>query len=303
MLGSLAQRNGVLYVARHAKHAEVRTYDFDGARIGAGFRFSGRDGGRATADGIAVDADHRIWIADSASRAVRAFTVFGAELEGLTDRGGAVSASGDPSESIDTFGSIGEPRAVAVDGVEDELRLLVGSGGERRHALQLFDRVGAPKRSLRPRGDPDMRFENVQRVALRGRFAYACERGTNAVQVFRDDDFHFMFKLPRPRGARTDPEPRAVHALSDGRMLVATSGVGASAVHIVEPGGRWVRAFVTEGETSGTVFEPTDIAVDEGENDRRTRVAVIDLDGDRVQVFTLEGVCYGSIADLPRATA
>jgi hypothetical protein len=301
MLGSLAQHHGVLYVARHARNAEVRTYDFDGARIGEGFFFGGQGGGRASADGIAVDADHRIWVADSASRAVRVFTVFGAELAGFGEVPGHAQFRDHAGPELDAMGTLGEPRAVAVDGVEDELRVLVGSGGLRRHALQIFDRSGAPRKSLRPRGDPDMRFQDVARVALRGRFAYACERGTSAVQVFRDDEFHFMFKVPRPRGVQTDPEPRAVHALSDGRVLVATSGAGASAVHVFEPSGRWIRALIAEGETSGSVFEPTDIAVDEGASDRRTRIAVIDLDGDRVQVFTLEGVCYGSIADLPRA--
>jgi len=291
MNGSLAFRNGVLHVARHARSGEIRTYDMDGGRIGEGFFFSGLDGGAASADGLAVDADMRIWVADSTSRALRTFTVFGGEL----------SAWRGPLSAFEN--ALIQPVSVAIQGVEDETRILVASRGERRGALQLFDREARALQTMRSRGDPQVPFGDIVRVSMRGRFVYACERTSGLVQVFRDGEFHWAFHPPRARHATEPAEPRAVQVLSDGRMLVATGGETNSAVHLLDANASFVRTIATAGEESGTVFEPTDIALDEGDGDKRSRVAVIDQDGDRVQVFTLAGVCYGSFADLPRATA
>lgn len=291
MNGSLALRNGVLHVARHARSVEVRLYDMDGARIGEGQRFAGRGGGRASADGIAVDADMRLWVADRASQAVRVFTVFGAELEGFREDSAAESDR-----------APADPCSVAVSGVEGETCIFVASRGPRRHACQAYDRAGNLVASLRPLGDPEGEFRDLVRVSVGGRFVLACDAGSGLVQVFRDNEFHFALRPPRPRGARSDPVPRAALALADGRFLVATGGEGTSAVHIFDANARLSSTIAAAGESAGAVFEPTDMALHESTSDRRSRVAVIDCDGDRVQVFTLAGVCYGSFADLPRAT-
>jgi hypothetical protein len=306
--GSLALRGGVLHVARHAKTAEVRTYDMDGARIGEGFTFAGLDGGPASATGIAVDADMRIWVADRAARCVRVFTVFGGELWTWSARGAADGGDRTDGENVEaasavrSAGALADPVSVATAGVEDDMRVLVASGGARRHALQLFDRSGNLLQTLRARGDPQAEFRDVVRVSLHGRLAFACERKSGLVQVFRDGEFHWAFHAPRARTQRHAPEPRAVQMLADGRMLLATGGEGQGGVHLLDASGGVLRTLARDGEGPGAVFEPTDIALDEGESDRRSRFAVVDLDGDRVQVFTLEGVCYGSFADLPRAT-
>jgi hypothetical protein len=290
MHGSLSIAGSVLYVARHAGSAEVRAYDLDGASLGTGFRIPASGGARARAAGLAADADHRLWIADAGARAVRAFTVFGTELP-------AWKANG---SDADEAGQIGVPIAIALDGVEDETRLLVASQGERRHALQVFEKNGALVASLRARGDRDRRFQRVERASLRGRFVHACEAGSGFVQVFRDGEFHAMFQPPRARG---EPgAPRAVVALHDRRLVVATGGARGSGLHLCEADGRPIRTLAPAGEDGGEVLEPSDVAIVEGSSDHRTRVFAIDQDGDRVQVFTLEGVCYGSIADLPRAT-
>jgi hypothetical protein len=276
----------------------------DGGRIGEGFFFAGLDGGAASADGIAVDADMRIWVADGASRAVRTFTVFGGELGAWRAPSGPAEAPSGPAEppSGQVGRALAQPVSVAIQGVEDETRVLVASRGERRGALQLFDRHAALLQTMRSRGDPQLPFADLVRVSMRGRFAFACERGSGLVQVFRDGEFHWAFHPPRARDAFSAAEPRALQALSDGRMLVATGGEKNSAVHLVDANANLVRTIATAGAEAGQVFEPTDIALDEGDSDRRSRVAVVDQDGDRVQVFTLEGVCYGSFADLPRAT-
>jgi hypothetical protein len=292
--GSLALRNGVLHVARHARSGEIRTYDMDGGRIGEGFTFAGLDGGPASAPGIAVDADMRIWVADGASRTVRTFTVFGGELQSWRARA-------DSERGLEEAGALAQPVSVATQGVEDDTRILVASRGERQKALQVFDRQGSLLQTLRARGELHAPFRDLVRVALSGRLVFACERQTGLVQVFRDGEFHWALVPPRARGARDPAEPRAVQALSDGRLLLLTGGEGNSAVHLLDRNGGLLRTVAQPGEETGRVSEPTDLVLDEGASDRRSRVAVIDLDGDRVQVFTLEGVCYGSFADLPRA--
>lgn len=290
MNGCLALQGGILFLARHARSVEIRAYDLDGARIGEGFRFTGANGARARADGLAVDRDMRLRVADSVARAVRTFTVFGQELDPL-------AASG----ADDTAGNVGEPAAVAVDGIEGDQRVLVGSRGVRRHAVQCFDRALNLLYSLRSRGDAAEPFKDVVRVAIDGRFQLVCEAGTGLVQVFREGEFHFALKPPRPRGATHDPIPTAARRLSDGRFVVATSSPAAGGVHLLAATGRLIHTIAYPGERAAAVFEPTDIALLEGANDRRTRVAVVDSDGDRVQVYNLEGVCYGSFLDLPRA--
>lgn len=290
MNGSLALRGGILHVARHARTAEIRLYDFDGGRIAPGFDFAGENGGRASADGIAVDADMRVWVADRASAAVRSFTVFGTELARL------------PAHArIAGVAAIADPCSVAISGVEGDTRIWVASRGVRRHACVQFDRAGNLVHALRSMGDPETQFRDVVRLSVSGRFALACESGSGLVQMFRDGEFHFALRVPRPRGARADPLPRAALALSDGRCVVATGGEGTGAVHVFDANGRLVSTLAVEGRDTGSVFEPTDLALVESSSDRRSRLAVIDCDGDRVQVFTLEGVCYGAFEDFDPA--
>ena len=103
-------------------------------------------------------------------------------------------------------------------------------------------------------------------------------------------------------GARDGFEPRAVAVLTDGRLIVAHGGEE-SALLLLDRGGRLLRVLAKRGSNSGGVFEPSAVAVDESERDECTRIAVIDRDGDRVQVFTLGGTCYGSFDGLPSAAS
>jgi hypothetical protein len=52
------------------------------------------------------------------------------------------------------------------------------------------------------------------------------------------------------------------------------------------------------GREEGAVFEPNDVAVDPHAAEPDARVAVIDRDGDRVQLFSLEGRCFGVFEEL-----
>ena len=71
----------------------------------------------------------------------------------------------------------------------------------------------------------------------------------------------------------------------------------ASALLLCDASGRILRVLATEGAGAGCVDQPGDVVVEEGDRDATSRVVVIDREGERVQVFTLEGRCYGSFAE------
>jgi hypothetical protein len=281
MHGSLALSNGVLYVGRHEQTAHVRPYDLDGRPLSSGFSFRGPHGEPCTLAGLDVDGEHRVWIADPSAPRIRAFTVFGREV-----------ASFGGSGPRDSRGALQAPVDVAV--AEDALT--VACAGWRRHAVQIFGTDGGWVASLRPEGNPLGRFNGVRRVAVRGRMTYVCEARAGRVQVFRDGEFHFLFRLGVRAAGRF--EPVALAPLEDGRMIVANAGAH-SGLFLVDSAGRVIRALAERGTETGRVIEPGDVAVEEGSSERQTRIAVIDRDAERVQVFTLEGRCYGALEVLP----
>lgn len=299
MNGRLVLRGGVLFVGRQESTAHVAPYDLDGRPLGSGFSFGGPGAERVDLRGLDVDGDRRIWIADRAAAVVRSFSVFGQSLSTFGDRE-------DPR--ADGPGLIREPSALRLlrseDGIgedPDAVRgLLVGSGGRRRHAVQLFDLGGHLMDSLRPGGDPEGRFHRVSGIAARGRFVLVCEAGPRRIQVFRDQQFHFAFAVPPAEGARgeEDREPVACAMLADGRMLVLC-GRERGHLLLLDGAGRLIRVLAGPSGDAGELEYASDLAVEEGAGDRTRRIAVIDRDAERVQVFTLEGACYGAFERLP----
>ncbi|MBK7874845.1 MAG: hypothetical protein IPJ77_03695 [Planctomycetes bacterium] len=287
MHGSLALAQGVLYVARPSARTEIVPFDLDGRPLARGFRVRGLAGARVELAALACDVDRRLWAADTGSRALRAFSVFGQELFAWRD---------DAIEELDRAARIGRPVGVAASGVESELRLLVASAGERRHALHWVDPVERTALSLRPLGDPNERFRRLAGVALSGSFAAACEAGAGRVQVFRDGEFHFAFRCPIAPGTGAAFEPRAVALLADGRFVVACGGER-SALLLVRGDGQVERMLAEDGLADGCVFEPSSLAVEPGASDAAARVAVIDRDGARVQLFALDGRSFGAFLD------
>ncbi|MFN0242658.1 MAG: hypothetical protein ACKVWV_07165 [Planctomycetota bacterium] len=290
MHGSLCFKNGVLYVGRHLRTAHVRPYDVDGRALGPGFGFESCAGGRASVHGLAVDEDHRFWIADGASGMVRAFTSFGRELANVRGR---------EPRAADRAGSLGEVIDVDVTGVELESRVWIASAERRRHAVQCFDRDGVLRASARPLGDPQAEFHGVVRLTVSGRLVYVCEPAAGRIQVFRDDEFHFVIALPasdRPSGGF---RPRCAAALADGRVVVAHGDVEAGVLAVLDGGGRTLQVLARAGVDTGDVLDPVDVVVDDRADDARTRIAVLDRAGDRVQIFTLDGRCFGAFVELP----
>ena len=215
MQGCLSFRNGVLYVGRHARTAHVRPYDLDGAPLGPGFRFAGPtdDPTRPTfVGGLDVDGEHQVWVADGGCDRVRVFNLFGTEVGGLSADSGTDRAGG-------------LARVVDLCVREDDERgseVLVACGGRRRHAVQVFAPDGALRASLRPLGDPEGRFAGVRGLAEEGPWTCVAEGWERRVQVFRERDFHFEFRLDVAGQARF--EPNAAVPLPDGRFVVAQGG-------------------------------------------------------------------------------
>jgi len=274
----------------------VTAYDLDGRPLCRSFALRGEKGSNPSIRAIAVDEDRRIWAADAASGCVRVYSVTGAQV-------GLVAGVGDPE--ADRAGALGDLAGIAVEGVEAETRILVSRRGNRRHALFLLSPSAASSgsaaspRSLAPGGDPQDSFRNLAGVALAGDRAYACEVGTGTVQVFRSGEFLFRMALPIARHLqdRSRLEPRLVHPFPDGRVLVACGGDSGGALLLLDGGGGLLACLAEGGTDEGTVGFPTGLAVEEGAPHPGTRVAVLDQDGDRVQVFTLDGRCYGSFLE------
>jgi len=291
MQGSLALHRGVLYVGRYAKTATVKAYDLDGRELAEGFSFRDPRVGRSAASGLAVDDERRVWVADTPASRVRTFTVFGREVGGL---GPALEQPlTDDLLALDRPGLVRAPVDVVARGDADGLRLVVACGGVRRHAVQVFDETGRLLVSLRSGGDPRGLFRRVRGVAQVGRLLFVAEAGAGRVQVFRDGDFHFSLSC-RPRWGAF--EPTAVAPLRDGRVVVASGGAWSS-IALFDANGRLLRLLAEGGEQEGRVRDPSDLVLDEAERDLHTRMAVIDRDGERVQVFSLEGRCFGAFAE------
>ena len=296
--GSVVVHRGALYFGSWARTARVRAFDLDGAPLDAGFEFRDERVGRSTASGIAVDDDRHVWVADRPAGRVRLFTLFGAEIGGLGEGPSEVPRELEP----DRAGEVRDPVDVAVEGDSDAVKIVVASGGARRHALQVFGGSGTLVESLRPLGDPKEVFRGIAGIGMRGRILAVAERDAGRVQVFRGSDFHFAFALDVAGGFA----PTAVEPLPCGRFVVAHTGAEPAAedsgrcggIELVDAGGAHLATIAGPGRGEGRVFAPSDVAVDVGAEDRTTRVFAVDSDGGRVQVFTLEGRCYGGFPGL-----
>lgn len=294
MPGSLAYSKGVLYVGTEEKTAHVRSFDLGGRELDAGFSFRGPEDSAASAAGIALDEDHRIWVADSVGGRLCVFSLFGEEVAGV---------GGFESGAHDKGGLLGQVVDVVSFGSDDAQEVLVASAGSRRHALQLLALGSGQSLSLRSEGHVDKRFRDLRGIErsdaeLGGEFIWACERGAGRVQVFRHLDFHFAFRLPVAGGRAF--LPNALRALPDGRLVLAQGGE-ASALLLLDARGRLLRVLAESGEAEGQVNNPTDLALVPEHSDRQARLVAIDGEGTRVQVFNLEGDCYGTFPGFARS--
>ncbi|MFT7677222.1 MAG: hypothetical protein ACI8QC_001199 [Planctomycetota bacterium] len=285
MHGSLCHNSGVLYVGRHRKDAWITAYDLDGRALGTQFRFMDEHLLRSAAAGLSMDGDHRLWVADTPAGKLRAFTLFGKEVA-------TVGEGGD--QGADEAGCMGTPVDVVARGADDELEVWVASGGMRRHALHVLLPESGKFRSLRPEGDPRGRFRRLRALDVRGDSIFALEGGAQRMQVFRGLEHHYSLDLSESLPG--DAEPVAFATLSDSRMVVAFEGPGGGLLLLGAEG--QVRGVLAHsGRDVGQVDHPCAVVVvneEELADGGPTRVFCLDLDGERVQVFNLEGQCYGA---------
>lgn len=294
MQGALRLHAGVLYVGWHELTARVAAFDLDGRPLETRFTFRESSTGRSSVEGLDVDDDHRLWVADGAGERLRCFTLFGREVASVGD-----DRRGGPPR--DARGLVGTPVDVLVRGADDEQVVLVASAGVRRHAVQQLRVAQGTGASLRPLGDPDGRFQRVRSLDAFGDALAVCERGARRVQLFAGQPgtrFRFVHAFPVPEALG---EPEAVALVGDGRVLVATAG-DASGLHLFDAAGRHLGALAGDelvGQEDGTarVDQPCAVAVERGVADRDARVCVLDLDGGRVQVLSLDGRAFGSFVD------
>lgn len=298
-MASLALSRGTLFVGTHAKTARVRAFDLGGRELGQGFTFRDARAGRSAVAGLAVDEDHTVLVADTPADRVRRFSLFGREIGGLGAPFGGPAAARAARSAPDTDGVRGaalpglvlRPVDVEVRGHREEGWIAIASAGEGRHAVQLFDPDFAYRASCRSLGESWRAFRGVCRLASEGELLYVAESLGRTVQVFRSGEFLFAFQLTDRTGERF--EPSALAPAGGGRLVVGCRAPR-SALFLVDGSGRPLRELAGEGEVEGSVLEPSDAAYEAGADDRHGRLYVVDRDGLRVQVFTLEGHCLGS---------
>lgn len=293
MSGSLRLEKHVLYVGLHALTAEVASFDLDGRPLETRFRFRDEEAGRSSVDGIDIDDDRRIWVADAAARKVRCFTLFGQEIASV--------GGGEPER--DARGALGAPVDLRVTGTDDDTIVLVASAGERRHGLQALHIASGRGHSIAPLGDPEGRFQRIRGIDVRNGVIAVCEAGAARVQVFDGDidgraTFRFSFPVDASLGL-----PEAVGLVGDGRIVVATRANDARreeesvdrvrGVHLFDAAGRHARV-IAGPETVDAIL---DLAIERSTNDRRTLLAVLDQEGARVKILSLDGRDFGSFVD------
>jgi len=282
MHGGLALARGTLHVGLSVKTAEVRAFDLEGRLLRAPVRFKDERTGRSAIGGLALDGDRRLWVVDVAAGGLRAFSAFGREAAKLD-----LCVPESEREPV-LVGRVWRPVDVEVHGTSEAGWLALAGGGEQRHAVQIFTLEGAFLSALRAHGDGQRAFRGVVALAARGEFLYVVEGAGRCVQVFREREFHFAFRLATRSGDFL--EPCALAPLGDGSVLVLCRAPE-EGLYLVEPGGRVQARLDTPGEPTALI-EAIDVVFDEATQ----RAFVLDLAGLRVQVFSREGQVLGSFA-------
>jgi hypothetical protein len=275
--GGLALREGVLFWGVDLGGGAVRAFDLDGRPLGPRLDL----GPKSSVSGLVADGDRRLWIADTQRGELRGMNLFGYEGAEFVPLAGKLEAP---------VGGVSDgPVDVALAPGEAYVGLWVARGGRRRAAVGLFLPDGTRLQALRSLGDPKASFDRVTRLAGAGELLAVLEAGEGRVQVFRRTDFHFAFA---PKGGHL----AAGAGLADGRFVVGLGEEGGERLVLFDAAGRAVRELAPEvadaggGDVTGIV----DLAVEERGSDRRSRLFLLDREGTRVQVFNLEGRCYGA---------
>lgn len=314
--GGLYLHEGVLFVAGYDKPGSIRAFDLDGRRLDPGAVLERTGSGSAPAiSGLAVDADRKLWVADSGSGLVRCLSLFGKEA-------GSFAPQGKPLEQPlggQLGGQLGvnAPIDVALAQSSKYTGVFAAIPGRRVGAVALYLPDGSLLQTLRSEGDPQAPFRRVVRIATHGELLFVVEAGARRVQVFRAGEFHYSFPAGRlgESSVASEGRPRALASVGDGRLVMAVEPVGEgdndcevgadrnSGLFVLSERGGAEARLAGPGCGEGEIDHPVDVVVEsvlawehesQGDLDRRRRVVVLDQDGGRIQVFSLAGRCFGS---------
>ncbi|MFT5829965.1 MAG: hypothetical protein ACI9D0_000543 [Bacteroidia bacterium] len=310
--GGLFLHEGVLFVAGYDKPGSILAFDLDGRRLDSGVVLGQSPGAQAPSiSGLAVDADRKLWVADTGSGLVRCVSLFGQEA-------GSFAPQVKPLEEPLGGQARGDgPVDVALAQSSKWTGVFAAVAGRRVGAVGLYLPDGTQLQTLRSVGDPQAPFRRIARIASFGELLFVVEAGARRVQVFRAGEFHYSFPAGRLGGSSVGPEgrPRALAPVGDGRLVMAVERTGEDRIEVAAGadqnsglfvlsarGGEEVRLAHT-GTGEGEIDHPVDVVVESvlawghesrEDLDRRRRVVVLDQDGGRIQVFSLAGRCYGS---------
>lgn len=266
MYGGIAVTGNILALSCSDVGGRVVLVDLDEKRPVAFWEYVGPDGGYADAGGIAVTADHTIWVADTRNDIVRGFSVFGTAVGTL----GEAHQRRPGARGRDRQGVLDRPRAVAWhDGV-----VWVACGEQRlRCGVQRFRVDGQALKPLVSFGDPGRRFGAPQGLCAGSSGVFIADTLHGLVQRFTTTG-SFVSATKTADAESEVSRPVAVQVLADGSLLVADQGDDSGLRHF-DPDGAPLRRPMRDDPR---FRDPVDLAMD-----ARGRVYVLDHDGERVQ--------------------
>lgn len=280
MFGCLAVHHNLLFIGSSEGSGRVLVIDAETGEERHQFMFAGEATGKADAAGLAVDADSRVFVADTRNRTVRIFSVFGSEVGRLD------AQNAEAGERSDRRGSLGRPHDLALD---DEGRLFVCSGlADRVHSVQCFLPDGTWVRTFHAGADPQAVWAAPRGITVVGEALYVAETGRGRIHAMRTDGAS-LGSVAATGDSGEPAAPVAVAVLPGGDLAVALWGEPSRVVRFdasLRPRGVLIRG----GDAEGLVRDPFDLAVD-----LAGRLLVADKGGTRVQAFSDKGEHLGVV--------
>jgi sugar lactone lactonase YvrE len=266
MYGGIAVTGNLLCLSYSDAGGRVFLVDLDEKRPVAFWGYVGMNGGYADAGGVAMAADHTIYVADTRNDMVRCFSVFGKAVGTL----GGAHERPPGARSRDRQGVLDRPRAAAYhDGV-----VWVACGEQRlRCGLQRFRRDGEVMKPLRSFGDATKRFGAPRGLCASDLGVFVADTLHGVIQRFTVAG-RFVSEIKTGQSEDEVSRPVAVLALADGGIVVADQGDVSGLKHF-DVNGQMVAEPLRRDPR---LQDPVDLA-----RDPQGRIYVLDQDGERVQ--------------------
>lgn len=250
-----------LYISDHGQQA-VFVYDFAAK---TSLKIGGGEKPLASPEGIALDAQENVYVAEQAKKGVRVFDRKGTELRFITDP------------------SLERPTGVAVDAVRGKLYVAdTGHTATKEHSVKIFDLGGKLLGSL-GKGKSDapesFLFPTYVQVDAKGNL-YVSDSLNSRVQMF-DADGKFIRQFGKRGNAfGMFDKTKGVAVDSFGNLYVVDSGW--SNVQMFNSKAQMLMFFGGRGTAPGLLQNPTALVID-----RQNRIYVGDLLNHRVAEYRL----------------